>query len=74
MPDESCRKCGGLLLDYLICAKCRAPTQFMCRICGLKTVERFHDSVCFRVDDFCDNNLLSFPQTVYENKLEQQIR
>ncbi len=48
LPDESCRKCGGMLLDYSVCAKCRAPTIFICRICGHKTDERYHDSVCFR--------------------------
>ena len=51
MPDESCRSCGGLLLNYIICAKCKAPIQFMCRICGKKTIERFHDGLCFRPDN-----------------------
>lgn len=57
LPDESCRKCGGLLLDYSICAKCRAPTQFICRICGMKTLERFHDGLCFRPDNGLMKNL-----------------
>jgi hypothetical protein len=48
MPDESCRKCGGLLLEYTVCAKCREVTRFVCRICGFKTMERFHDGLCFR--------------------------
>jgi predicted amidophosphoribosyltransferase len=47
MPDESCRKCGGLLLEYLICANCREIVQFICRICGYKNHERFHDGFCF---------------------------
>lgn len=51
MPDESCRKCGGLLLDYLLCANCKAATKFMCRICGSKTLERIHDNLCFRIDE-----------------------
>ena len=51
MPDESCRRCGGLLLDFLVCGKCRAPTQFICRICAHKTVPRFHEQICFRLDD-----------------------
>jgi hypothetical protein len=47
MPDESCRSCGGMLLEYLICADCREVVQFVCRICSQKTVERFHDGFCF---------------------------
>ncbi|MDH3191602.1 MAG: hypothetical protein OEM18_02795 [Nitrosopumilus sp.] len=51
MPDESCRRCGGLLLDFLICGECRAPIQFICRICAHKTLPRIHDQICFRIDD-----------------------
>ena len=51
MPDESCRKCGGLLLNYTMCAKCKAAIQFICRICGEKTEVRFHDTICFRKDE-----------------------
>ena len=51
MPDESCRKCGGLLLDFAVCAKCRATIQDICRICGAKTLERIHDSICFRKEE-----------------------
>jgi hypothetical protein len=74
LPDESCRKCGGLLLDYVVCAKCRASIQFICRICGVKTVEQFHDTICFRIDDSCEKNVFNFPQMVNEDKLEQKIR
>jgi len=56
LPDESCRKCGGLLLDYSVCAKCRAPIQFICRICGMKTLEWFHDGLCFRPDNGISKN------------------
>lgn len=51
MPDESCRKCGGMLLDYSICAKCMASIQYICRICGKRTLEQTHDSICFRKDE-----------------------
>ena len=51
LPDESCRRCGGLLLNFLICEKCRAPIQFICRICTQKTLPRIHDKMCFRIDD-----------------------
>jgi len=51
MPDESCRKCGGLLLDYAVCAKCKAPIQFICRICANQTTQRHHVDFCFREDN-----------------------
>lgn len=51
MPDESCRRCGGLLIEFEICGKCRAPTSFMCRICATKTEKKIHDSICFKVDE-----------------------
>lgn len=47
MPDEFCRRCGGKLIEYLVCANCRDVVQFMCRICSQKTIERFHDGFCF---------------------------
>ncbi|MFB5597905.1 MAG: hypothetical protein ACE5RJ_02660 [Nitrosopumilaceae archaeon] len=56
MPDESCRRCGGLLLEYTVCGKCRAPTQFICRICAQKTIERVHDGLCFRPDNGLNKN------------------
>lgn len=64
MPDESCRKCGGLLLDYSICAKCRASIQYICRICGRKTLERIHDSICFRKDEL---DAPKIPQNIVES-------
>ncbi len=51
MPDDSCRNCGGLLLNYSLCGKCKAPLQFICRICATKTIERFHEGFCFRLDE-----------------------
>ncbi len=56
MPDESCRKCGGLLLDFLVCGKCRTTIQFICRICGQKTIPRFHEQICFRLYDITRKN------------------
>ncbi|MFB5646950.1 MAG: hypothetical protein ACE5RO_02260, partial [Candidatus Nitrosomaritimum yanchengensis] len=46
MPDESCRKCGGLLLEYSQCSECKDSLQFICRICAHKTLERIHTK-CF---------------------------
>jgi hypothetical protein len=51
LPDESCRRCGGMLLELMICAKCKATTQFICRICAHTTIPRIHDSICFKIDD-----------------------
>lgn len=48
MPDESCRRCGGLLLDLLVCAQCRTTTQFICRICTNVTLPRYNEQVCFK--------------------------
>lgn len=61
MPDESCRKCGGLLLDFTVCAKCRAIIQHICRICGVKTLEQIHDNICFRMVNY-DEKLTIYPQ------------
>ena len=60
MPDESCRKCGGLLLEFTKCAKCKATVQFICRICSHKTIERIHDNLCFKIDviEFSNNEEL----------------
>lgn len=61
MPDESCRKCGGILLDFAICAKCRAPFQYICRICGTKTLEQVHDAICFRVEN-SNGKITNYPE------------
>ena len=61
MPDESCRSCGGLLLNYSLCGNCKAPTRFVCRICGRITVERFHDFLCFNLVNF-DEKITPYPQ------------
>ena len=65
LPDESCRRCGGMLLDYSVCAKCRAPTVFICRICGRKTDEQFHESICFR-EEVLNNKYAPVPKINFE--------
>lgn len=60
MPDESCRKCGGLLLNYSLCGKCKASTRFICRICGLITPEQFHEYVCFNLVTH-DEKIIPYP-------------
>ena len=64
LPDESCRKCGGLLLNYSLCGKCKASTRFICRICGTVTLEQFHVSFCFNVVEY-DEKITKYPLTRY---------
>jgi len=42
MPDESCRKCGNELKEFLKCRECNRPTQFECYRCGRKTNHQYH--------------------------------
>ena len=43
MPDESCRKCGFPLSDYLKCASCNIMLQNICIQCNQKTLPKFHN-------------------------------
>lgn len=43
MPDESCRICGNLLIPCSLCPECRKVMQRICKICGRKTDEQFHN-------------------------------
>lgn len=42
MPDESCRKCGNELREYLKCKECKKATRFVCCACGNKTNLQYH--------------------------------
>ena len=42
MPDDSCRTCGGELIKWSTCSRCRKVTQRICRKCNLKTAEDLH--------------------------------
>ena len=42
MPDESCRMCGGSLIDFSQCAECKKVISLICKSCGNKTEEKFH--------------------------------
>ncbi len=46
MPDESCRKCGGMLKRCSLCAECRRATQQICMECGSLTIYNLHTD-CF---------------------------
>jgi hypothetical protein len=60
MPDESCRKCGGILSECSNCARCKTPNQFICKLCGLITFQQFHYE-CFLEKDMI--------QKVFVNKM-----
>lgn len=42
MPDESCRKCGSPLRNYLKCENCNILFQEICLNCNEPTLPRFH--------------------------------
>ena len=42
MPDESCRHCGGKLLNFSQCAECKKITRMICQSCRQLTMEQFH--------------------------------
>ena len=46
MPDESCRKCGGMLKRCSLCAECRQATKHICVKCGSLTIDVLHVN-CF---------------------------
>jgi len=46
MPDESCRKCSGNLTGCTQCAVCKKAVSRICRRCGTRTLEEFHN-YCF---------------------------
>ena len=48
MPDESCRACGGVLIDFTQCAGCKKITSMICKSCRKKTPEQFHTH-CFEI-------------------------
>ena len=49
MPDESCRTCGGTLVNCSLCPGCRKMIQRICNICGFKTKEQIH-SKCLHLE------------------------
>jgi hypothetical protein len=42
LPDESCRHCGGSLIDFAQCAECKKVISMICKSCRNKTEEQFH--------------------------------
>lgn len=66
MPDTSCRKCGGLLTKFSLCAECRKPIQQICTSCRITTSQVFHKDCFYHVDSF-QSNIISI-DTIF-NKL-----
>lgn len=52
MPDESCRKCGGMLIKSNLCAACKGVVQRICIKCGLKTAEQVHSQCLYEAESF----------------------
>ena len=42
MPDESCRRCGGTLTKYSLCAVCKQAMQHICVQCDSKSEVMLH--------------------------------
>lgn len=65
MPDESCRKCGGVLVNCTLCAECRETISMICQNCGARTMERFHDYCMFDVNNIQDPDIENNPDGEY---------
>ena len=63
MPDESCRKCGGMLIKSNLCAACKGAVQRICIKCGLKTAEQIHSQCFYEVETF-QTRLNNLPITI----------
>lgn len=42
MPDESCRTCGGELINHKSCSTCRKPIQKICKTCNNVARLQYH--------------------------------
>ena len=45
LPDESCRNCGGNLIEAKKCSHCFKNVLMICKYCSTMTPEQFH-SLC----------------------------
>ncbi len=59
MPDESCRNCGGNLNNCSLCAECKGVIGMICGACGTRTMEQFHDSCLYMVEQIQTSQSLS---------------
>ncbi|MFQ5573887.1 MAG: hypothetical protein ACE5EJ_06515 [Nitrosopumilaceae archaeon] len=65
MPDESCRKCGGELLNCTQCAECKEIVSMICQNCGRRTMEQFHDYCMFNVNNIPISDLENSQESDY---------
>jgi hypothetical protein len=63
MPDESCRACGGTLINCTLCAECKEVVSMICKKCGSRTLEQFHGFCMYQVENI---------QTQYEIGMEYE--
>ena len=56
MPDESCRGCGGNLLDFSQCAECKQVISLICKSCHRKTMEQYHSQCLLAEPEFGNSN------------------
>jgi len=66
MPDESCRKCGGILKRYSLCAECRKATQLICVKCGSLTMDTLHMNCFYNVDFVEESRQKLMPMMSFE--------
>ena len=66
MPDESCRKCGGILKRFSLCAECRQATQQICVKCGSLTMDTLHMNCFYNVGLEKGTGQLIMPMTSLE--------
>lgn len=59
MPDESCRGCGGVLLDFSQCAECKEIISLICKSCHRKTMEQFHSRCLLGETEYGHSNISS---------------
>ena len=62
MPDESCRQCGGSLIDFAQCAECKKVISMICKSCRTKTAEQFHSDCLLAL-----NTSSYFPKNIMKN-------
>jgi len=62
MPDESCRLCGGSLIDFAQCAECKEIISMICKSCKVKTVEQYHSECILGL-----NQASYFPKNIIKN-------
>lgn len=69
MPDESCRTCGGPLINCTLCAECKSVIGLICSNCGTRTLEQFHKNCMYKVEKFQTNSDLESQTGIISTKV-----